>query len=505
MRLVVIGSGFGGLAAAIRLQAQGHDVTVLEKLDGPGGRAYAFRRAGFTFDAGPTIVTAPWMIDDVFAAAGRATADYVSLVPLDPFYCVRFEDGSVFRYSGNREAMREEVRRFNPGDVRGFDRFVRAAQRVFAAGFPLIDHPFNTMGPMLKVFPSLVRVRADRSVAAMAAHYLADERLRQVFSFHPLLVGGNPFRASAMYALIHVLEQRGGVWFAMGGTGALVQGLARCLTDIGGEIRYDREVEAITLSADGRRATGVRLRDGEVIPADAVVCNADTAQALHSLLPESARPAMTDAKIARYRYSMSLFVVYFGTNVRYPQLGHHELLLGPRYRELLEDVFERKVLADDFSLYLHHPTVTDPSLAPEGHDAFYALSPVPNLAGRVDWERAGERYRDRIMGYLERRWLPDLSSHVVHEHRVDPRYFRHTLNSWLGAGFGPEPTLLQSAYFRPHSQSRDIPNLYFCGAGPHPGAGIPGVLASGKIVATLVGPASRAPRAVTPRPVEVGT
>jgi len=502
MRIVVIGSGFGGLAAAIRLQAQGHDVTIVEKLDKAGGRAYVFEQDGFQFDGGPTIITAPWLIDELFAVSGGSTADYVSLIKLDPFYNIRFEDGTIFHYNDDLESLIRQVREFCPKDVDGYRRFRDASAAIFEAGMSLIDKPFNTPWPMLKVAPKLARLRADRSVAQMAAKYLSDPRLQQVFSFHPLLVGGNPFRASAMYALIHMLEQQWGVWFAKGGTGALVRGLVRCFEDLGGTLRLQSEVSEITLSSDRKRATGVKLRDGELLRADSVVCNGDVAQAYRTLLPESARPSMSNRKIEGYRYSMSLFVIYFGTNRQYPDLAHHEILLGRRYKALLEDVFERKLLADDFSLYLHRPTATDPSLAPPGHDAWYVLSPVPHLGGKVDWEEAGQRYRDRIFDYLEERYIPGLREHLVTEHRIDPRYFEQTLNSYLGSAFGPEPTLLQSAYMRPHSVSADIPNLYFCGAGPHPGAGIPGVLASGKIVADLIGVA---PGAARRSPELVGT
>ncbi|MEO7521554.1 MAG: phytoene desaturase family protein, partial [Gemmatimonas sp.] len=339
--------------------------------------------------------------------------------------------------------------------------------------------------------------------------HMRDERLRQVFSFHPLLVGGNPFRSSSIYALIHTLEQQWGVWFAMGGTGALVRALVRLLEDLGGSIEYEREVAEILVASSpaslntiahgavGRKqrrwASGVRFANGATLGADAVVCNGDVAQAYRTLVPREHRPSMSDRKIARYRYSMSLFVIYFGTNRQYPDMAHHEILMGPRYRELLEDIFERKILADDFSLYLHRPTATDPSLAPPGHDSWYVLSPVPNLAGNVNWEEVAQRYRDRIMAYLEERYLPGLRDHIVSEHRIDPRYFKTTLNSYLGSAFGAEPTLMQSAYMRPHNVSRDIPNLYFCGAGTHPGAGVPGVIASGRIVADLV--AARHPAA----------
>ncbi|MBL0172829.1 MAG: phytoene desaturase [Gemmatimonadaceae bacterium] len=491
MRIVVIGSGFGGISAAMRMQAMGHDVTIVEKLDKPGGRAYVFTQDGFTFDAGPTIVTAPWVIDELFALTGNTTADYVTLVPLDPFYNIRFGDGSVFHYNGDKEALIRQVRAFNPDDVAGYERFREEAWKIFNLGMPLIDKSFTTMASMLKVVPDLIRRRSDRSVASMAAKYMKDERLRQVFSFHPLLVGGNPFRASSMYALIHKLEQQWGVLFAMGGTGALVGGLIRAFEDLGGTIRYESEVAEITLVPGGKRTSGVRLVDGEHIAADTVVCNGDLAQAYRTLLPAAVRPSMSDARIARYRYSMSLFVIYFGTNRRYEDIAHHEIIMGPRYRELLEDIFERKILADDFSLYLHRPTATDRSLAPDGHDCWYVLSPVPHLGGDIDWDAVGQRYRDRIMGFLEQHYLPDLSRHLVTERRIDPRYFEGTLNSYLGSAFGPEPVLTQSAYFRPHNQSRDIGNLYFCGAGTHPGAGLPGVISSGKIVAEMIGPSER--------------
>jgi phytoene desaturase len=503
MRIVVIGSGFGGISAAIRLQAQGHDVTIVEKLDKAGGRAYVFEQDGFTFDAGPTIVTAPWLVDELFTLTGHKTSDYVKLVKLDPFYNIRFEDGSVFHYNGDRDDLIRQVREFNPADVAGYERFREEAWKIFNVGMPLIDKPFLTAGSMLKVLPDLIRLRSDRSVAHLADKYMQDPRLRQVFSFHPLLVGGNPYRASSMYALIHKLEQQWGVLFAMGGTGALVSGLIKAFEDIGGTIRYESEVTQITLAQGAKRVNGVQLADGERLTADAVVCNGDLAQSYRTLLPASARPSMSDAKIARYRYSMSLFVIYFGTNKRYENIAHHEIIMGKRYKELLEDIFERKILADDFSLYLHRPTATDRSLAPAGHDCWYVLSPVPHLGANVDWEAVGQRYRDRIMQYLEDRYLPDLSKHIVTERRIDPRYFEKTLNSYMGSAFGAEPVLTQSAYLRPHNVSKDIPNLYFCGAGTHPGAGLPGVMASGKIVAEIIGEAGTRSGVRSPEPALV--
>jgi phytoene desaturase len=489
MRIVVIGSGFGGLAAAIRLRAQGHDVTVLEQRDQAGGRAYVYRQDGFTFDGGPTIITAPWLIDDLFAVAGRRTADFVKLVPIDPFYRIRFEDGSVFTYNGDPEALRREVRRFAPADEAGYARFTEASRAVFDTGMALIDKPFGRLTDMLAVLPDLVRLRADRSVAALANRHLTDERLRQVFSFHPLLVGGNPFDTTSIYALIHHLEREWGVWFAMGGTGALVAALVRLFEGLGGTLRLSTTVSEILVDDRTRRATGVRLADGSVLPADAVVSNGDVAFTYKRLVAARHRRRNTDRSIDRLAYSMSLFVIYFGTDRRYDDVAHHEILMGPRYRGLLRDVFHTKDLADDFSLYLHRPTATDPSLAPPGCDAWYVLSPVPHLGGPTDWRAAAKPYRDRIMAYLEERYLPGLSRHVVTERRIDPLHFRDTLSSHLGSAFSVQPTLTQSAWFRPHNQSEDIPNLFFAGAGTHPGAGIPGVLSSGKIVADLIGEA----------------
>ena len=489
MRVVVIGSGFGGLAAAIRLQQQGHEVSIVEKRDKPGGRAYVYQQDGFTFDGGPTIITAPWLLRELFERSGRRTDDYVRLVPIDPFYNIRFDDGSIFRYNGDRAAVLAQVEQFNAADVPGYLRFAEATERIFDAGMALIDTPFERVIDMMKVVPDLVRLRAHRSVAAFVNGYFKDERLRQVFSFHPLLVGGNPFQSTSIYALIHTLEQKWGVWFAMGGTGALVDALVRLFTELGGTLRLDAEVAEVSVDAGTKRATGVRLANGEHLPADAVVSNGDVARTYMDLVPAVHRRRNTDARMRRLRYSMSLVVIYFGTDRRYEDIAHHEILMGPRYEGLLENIFTDKSLSEDFSLYLHRPTATDPSLAPPGCDSFYVLSPVPHLGGDTDWRTAARPYRDRIMAHLEERYLPGLSRHLVTEHVIDPLHFRDTLNSHLGSAFSVEPILTQSAWFRPHNRSEDIANLYFAGAGTHPGAGIPGVLSSGKIVAEMIGQA----------------
>lgn len=487
MNLVVIGSGFGGLAAAVRLQTQGHQVTLIEKRDAAGGRAYVYRHDGFTFDGGPTVITAPWLIEELFSEAGRDPKAYVELLPVDPFYRIFFEDGSIFDYSSDQEKMEREVARFNPDDVDGYRRFLRRTEDIFTTGFGLIDTPFLTIGSMLRVLPDLVRLRADKSVYRYASAYIRDERLRRVFSFHPLLVGGNPFQTTSIYTLILFLEKKWGVWFAKGGTGAVVSALEGLFREMGGAIMFEAEVDQIVVDPASRMSRGVRLKDGRELSSDAIVCNGDVAFTYAHLLPEGFRRTYTDARLARMTYSMSLFVLYFGTDRRYDDIPHHSIMLGKGYESLLDDIFNRHHLGDDFSLYLHRPTATDPSLAPTGCDAFYVLSPVPHLASTTDWREEAPRYRDRIIRYLEERFMPDLSRRIVTEHHIDPLHFRDTLNSYLGSAFSIAPTLTQSAWFRPHNRSEEIPNLYFVGAGTHPGAGLPGVLSSARIVAKLIG------------------
>ncbi|MDQ2884598.1 MAG: phytoene desaturase [Chloroflexota bacterium] len=487
MHIVVIGSGFGGLAAAIRLQAQGHEVTLLEKRDKPGGRAYVYEQDGFTFDGGPTIITAPWLIHDLFTLCGKKTEDYVKLVSIDPFYNIRFEDGSVFNYNGDREHILSEVRRFNPDDGQGYLRFAAAGEKIYKKGFELIDQPFTNFSDMVKVVPDLVRLQAQKSVAAFVNQYIKDERLRQVFSFHPLLIGGNPFQSTSIYALIHTLERKFGVWYAMGGTGALVRALAQLFQDMGGTLLLNSEVSEIVIDEGTGRAKGVQVQAGEFFPAESVVSNADVAFTYMNMIPARFRHKNTDAHMKSLQYAMSLFVIYFGTDRKYENVAHHEILMGPRYRGLLDDIFKHKRLAKDFSLYLHRPTATDPSLAPEGCDCWYVLSPVPHLGSGTDWTTMAKPYRDAIIAYLEEHYLPDLSQHIISEHSIDPLHFQNTLNSYLGSAFSVEPILTQSAWFRPHNLSEDIPNLYFAGAGTHPGAGLPGVMSSGKIVADMIG------------------
>jgi len=484
-RAVVIGAGFGGLAAAARLRAMGHAVTVLEAGDQPGGRARAFDSEGFHFDAGPTVITAPHLFDELFELFGKDRRDYFEFVPVDPFYRVVFPDGRHFDYVGDDERLFAQIAKFNPPDVEGYKKLVEHSQRIFDVGYTqLVDADFSRFGDMMRIVPELVRLRAYKSLYGLVARYIKDDALRQVFTFQPLLIGGNPFRAPGIYLLIHWLERKWGIHFAMGGTASIVSGLTRLLGEVGVDLRLNAPVERIEV-ANGR-TKGVLLEDGSFLESDLVVSNADPATVYTKLIDAAARRKHTDASVARKRYSMSLFVGYFGTNKTYPGLAHHSILLGPRYRELLTDVFDRKTLAEDFSLYLHAPTRTDPSLAPPGGESFYVLSPVPNQQSGIDWSVEGPRYMDRILDALDAEHLPGLRENLVTQFHVDPRYFEGELRSYRGAAFGPEPTLRQSAYFRFHNRSEDVEGLYFVGAGVHPGAGLPGVLSSAKVLERVV-------------------
>jgi phytoene desaturase len=482
---IVIGSGFGGLAAAVRLGARGYRVTVLEKLDEPGGRAYVYKQDGYTFDAGPTIVTAPFLFEELWALCGRKMSDDVTLRPIDPFYRLVFDDGETITCHAELSAMRQEVARICPGDLAGYDRFMLRSQEICALGFEKLGHvPFMSLAQMARQAPSLLRLGGAQSVFGLVSRYIKDPRLRVALSFHPLFVGGNPFDTTAVYCLISYLERRWGVHFAMGGTGALVSGLADLIGGQGGTVRLQADVREIVVE-DGQ-ARGVRLASGETISADIVVSNADAAYTYRHLVPEGARKRWTDRKIDGAKYSMSLFVWYFGTKRRYPEVDHHTILLGPRYRELIDDIFNTKVLADDMSLYLHRPTATDPSLAPPGCDAFYVLSPVPHLDADIDWETQAEPYRRAIERRLSQTLLPGLESEIVTSRVTTPSDFKDLYCSIKGAAFSLAPTLFQSAWFRPNNRSEDVKGLYLVGAGTQPGAGIPGVLSSARTLDTLV-------------------
>jgi len=489
-KIIVIGSGFGGLAAASRLLSKGHEVTVFEKRDKPGGRAYVYEKNGFVFDGGPTVITAPFMFDDIFDAAGKKREDYIEFVPCNPFYRIFDWNGKPFDYNDDHEFTLKEIEKRNPSDKEGYERFLSTTKAIFQKGFvELADKPFLKFTDMLKVAPDLIRLQSYKTVYKYVAQFIEDEFLRRCFSFHPLLVGGNPFDTTSIYAMIHYLEREWGVHFAMGGTGAIVNAMVRLIEEQGGSIHLNSEIDEIVV--ENGKAAGIRLRGGEIHQANAVVSNADVAFTYMNLVHPQHRKKYTDRKIERTKYSMSLFVIYFGTDRQYrgQGLAHHNIILGKRYKELLADIFKKKHLADDFSLYLHMPTITDPSLAPEGCESFYVLSPVPHLDSGTDWTETAPKYRNAIMKFLEDNYLPDLQKHVAAEHYIDPLHFRDTLNSYKGSAFSVEPILTQSAWFRPHNKSEDVDGLYFVGAGTHPGAGLPGVLSSAKIAEDLIGKA----------------
>jgi phytoene desaturase len=487
---LVIGSGFGGLAAALRLRALGHEVTVLEAGDQHGGRARVVEKDGYTFDMGPTVVTAPYLFDELFELFGKRREDYVEFAPVDPFYRCSFPDGTTFDYVGDEARLLSQIEAINPRDVEGYKRMVEHAKRIFDIGYTkLADVPFSRFSDMLRIAPDLARLSAYKSVYSLVSSYIKDDRLRQVFTFEPLLIGGNPMKVPGIYLLIHWLERKWGVHYAMGGTGAIVRSLVRLLEETGASVRLNAPVSRI--ECVGSKVRGVRLENGEFLKADLVVSNADPTRVYSTMVDPALLSRNTPKKVLKKRQSMSLFVGYFGTDRQYPETQHHTIVLGPRYRNLLEDIFERRVLAEDFSLYLHRPTKTDPSMAPKGHDAFYVLSPVPNQLSGIDWKDKQEAYFNAILETLEERELPSLRSHLTTKFSVDPRYFEGELRSHQGAAFGLEPRLTQSAYFRYHNKSSEVDGLYFVGASTHPGAGMPGVLSSAKVVEKLVGPARK--------------
>jgi phytoene desaturase len=482
----VIGSGFGGLALAIRLQSAGVQTTLFEARDKPGGRAYVYEDAGFTFDAGPTIITDPSSIEELFALSGRKLSDYVELMPISPFYRLCWEDGYSFDYVNDQAELDRQIGAKSPADVAGYRRFFAYSRELLQEGYVKLGAtPFLSFSSMVAAGPALMRLQAWKSVYAKVAEFIQDEQLRQTFSFHSLLVGGNPFATSSIYALIHALERKWGVWFPRGGTGALVQAMVRLFEDIGGTFHLNTPVAAI--EAQGTSVTGVRLASGDILPFDAVASNADVVHTYQKLLAAHPRGRSQGAALAGKRHSMSLFVIYFGLKTQHPNLAHHTVLFGPRYRELISEIFKGPELSADFSLYLHAPSRSDPSLAPEGQEAFYVLAPVPHLGSAdIDWAVEGPAYRDRILAYLEERYIPNLTRDLVTSRIFTPVDFRDQLNAHLGSAFSLEPILTQSAWFRAHNRDDLIKNLYVVGAGTHPGAGVPGVIGSAKATASLM-------------------
>jgi phytoene desaturase len=482
----VIGAGFGGLALAIRLQAAGIQTVLLEKRDKPGGRAYVYEDQGFTFDAGPTVITDPSAIEELFALAGRPMADYVELLPVAPFYRLAWEDGTRFDYANDQAELDRQIHALNPADLLGYQRFLAYSQAVFREGYLKLGAvPFLSFRDMVRAGPQLARLQAWRSVYSMVSSFVEHDKLRQAFSFHSLLVGGNPFATSSIYTLIHALERQWGVWFPKGGTGALVQGMVRLFQDLGGQLELNAEVANIEVLHD--RARAVVLRDGRRWAVDSVASNADVVHTYGDLLGSHARGRAESTRLKGKRFSNSLFVIHFGLKRPQPQLQHHTVCFGNRYRELIQEIFHGQTLAEDFSLYLHAPCITDPSLAPPGCSSHYVLSPVPHLGNAdIDWAVEGPRYRDRIFEYLEQHYMPGLREDLVTSRIFTPHDFRDELNAHLGSAFSLEPVLQQSAWFRPHNRDAQLTNVYLVGAGTHPGAGVPGVIGSAKATAGLM-------------------
>ncbi len=482
----IVGAGFGGLALAIRLQSAGIATTVVEGRDRPGGRAYCWERDGFTFDAGPTVITDPACLAELWALTGHDMAEDVELMPVMPFYRLAWPDGTVFDYSNDEEQLFREIAQLNPADVAGYQRFLEYAEKVYQEGYVKLGHvPFLDFKSMLKAAPALAKQQAWRSVYSMVSSYVENEKLREALSFHTLLVGGNPMKTSAIYALIHKLEIDGGVWWARGGTNRLVAGMVRHFERLGGVLRLDDP--AVRVHTLGKTATEVEARSGWKQRFDAVASNADIMHSYKDLLAGSKRGADYARKLARKSFSPSLFVVHFGIEGSWPGIPHHMILFGPRYEGLLEDIYDHGVLPADFSIYLHHPTVTDPSMAPEGMSTFYALIPVAHLGKlAVDWEETGRLLEKRILDEIERRLIPDLHSRIVTKFHYAPRDFATDLNAYMGSAFSLEPLLTQSAWFRGHNRDDVIENFYLVGAGTHPGAGIPGVVGSARATAGLM-------------------
>lgn len=514
---IVIGSGIGGIACAIRLQSLGFDARIVEQLDDVGGRAYVRRAAGFTFDMGPTVLTVPHFIEELFAlerdtamlaepdfppailgegqairsgiSGGPHTSRYLDIVPVLPFYRIYFDDGTCFDYNADPANVRAQIARLAPEDLAGYERFHEAARAIFQRGFLELGYTyFGNLASMLRVVPDLLKLGAVKPLFSLVSQYFKSDKMRQVFSFEPLLIGGNPLKVPAIYAMIHFVEKTWGVHYAIGGTGALVTAMIRKFEELGGSVRLNAEVTRIEVAKRRRKrvATGVTLASGETLAADLVVSNADYATTYLRLVDKEHRRVNRDALVKFRKQSMSLMVIYFGYTMRDgdPDLRHHNIILGPRYEELLTDIFDRKVLADDFSQYLHLPTMSDPSMAPPGHHAAYTLIPVPNNLSGIDWDATGAGFADKVLQFLEDRgYIPDLRERLVYRSFVTPDHFEHVLGSYAGNGFGVEPRLTQTAFFRPHNRSEDVTNLYLVGQGTQPGGGTPSVMMSAKMTA----------------------
>ena len=485
MKSIVIGSGFGGIAAALRLKAKNHDVVLIEKHPDLGGRARVFKKNGFTFDGGPTVITAPYLINELFELFNKKPENYIKLSPLKTWYRFIFEDGTKFNYSGNENQMKDQIEKINKDDVEGYEKLVKFTKKIFDKGFTeLADVPFEKPLFMMKQLPALLRLKSYKSVYSLVSSYVKNEKLRRMLSMHPLLVGGNPFTTTSIYGLILYLEKKWGIHYSMGGTGNIIKGLESLMNEEGIELIKGHEVTAIISS--NNKIEGVKLDNKKTINADNVICNADPPAVYEKLLTQKKFSALFQWKQKRMEYSMGLFVYYFGTKKTYDDVEHHTIKFGDKYKEHLDDIFDKKKLNDDISYYLHRPSATDKTMAPKDHDCFYVLVPVPNNQSKIDWTIEGDKMKDLIIDKMEKALLPNLRENIVEDFYLTPDYFENELNTKYGSGFSIQPKFTQSAYFRFHNKSEICKGLYFVGAGTHPGAGVPGVLSSAKVLDKII-------------------
>ncbi|MDC0520323.1 phytoene desaturase family protein [Candidatus Pelagibacter sp.] len=482
MNSIVIGSGFGGIAAALRLRAKGHDVTLIEKHQDLGGRARVFKRNGFTFDGGPTVITAPYLINELFELFKKNPKDYIELSPLKIWYQFIFEDRSKFNYSGNENEMKAQIGELSQEDVQGYEKLVNFTKKIFDKGFTeLADVPFDKPFVMMQQLPALLKLKSYKSVYSLVSSYIKNEKLRRMLSMHPLLVGGNPFTTTSIYGLILYLEKKWGIHYSMGGTGNIIKGFEKLMNEVGIKVIKGNEVKKII--SKNTKITGVQLSNNNTINADIVICNADPPAVYEKLLDGNSNNSfLFNWKKKRMEYSMGLFVYYFGTKKIYENVEHHTIKFGNKYKEHLDDIFDKKKLNEDISYYLHRPSATDKSMAPEGNDCFYVLVPVPNNQSGIDWNTEGEKMKSLIINKMEKDLMPNLKENIVEDFYLTPDYFEKDLNTKFGSGFSIQPKFTQSAYFRFHNKSEIYDGLYFVGAGTHPGAGVPGVLSSAKVL-----------------------
>ena len=485
MRSIVIGSGFGGIAAALRLKAKGHSVTLVEKQKDLGGRARVFKKNGFTFDGGPTVITAPYLINELFELFGKNPKNYIELVPLNTWYRFVFEDGNKFDYSGNEDEMKNQIEKINKDDVKGYEDLVKFTKKIFDKGFmELSDVPFDKPLFMMKQLPALINLKSYKSVYSLVSSYIKNEKLRRLLSMHPLLVGGNPFTTTSIYGLILYLEKKWGIHYSMGGTGNIIKGLEKLMLEEKIEILKNSEVTSINF--DKNKIKSIIINNHKELEANNVICNADPPSVYEKLLDNKKINTFFNWKKKRMDYSMGLFVYYFGTKKVYKEVEHHTIKFGTKYKEHLEDIFDKKKLNNDISYYLHRPSATDKSMAPEGNDCFYVLVPVPNNQSNINWSIEGDKFKNLIIDKLEKTLLPDLKENIIEDFYLTPDYFEKELNTKYGSGFSIQPKFSQSAYFRFHNKSEVYDGLYFVGAGTHPGAGVPGVLSSAKVLDKII-------------------